>query len=198
MHRPAPRPYEIRDGWNAARESFPLVVSDAMPPSKRIRIPWSDRFHQPTLAELVAPLPPVVAPLVDFLRTGARLRAAREQLNVVEEIRWLGVPWHWSLMLRTARDPSRGWVYVIPQPERPAVVIPLVQAAVPDLRHASKAVRDGVVFARLVGSVRWAQWDLTSRTLADEILNLAELQLAQSEACPRPAVMTRGPVLANA
>ncbi len=134
---------------------------------------WSDRFRAPTTDELKAALGKQPAHL---------LEATRNRLldfpNVREELSWQGIPWRWSFVYRWEAEPDRAWAYVIPEPGKPRLALPLNAELITRLpaRKLSKPVRDGIVQATEVAQVRWAQWELTSKTLLDELLIIAGLK----------------------
>lgn len=138
---------------------------------------WEDRFQSPTLDDLRAGLAKQHAQLFD---------QAREQLlafdGVRESVVWHGVPWRWTVTIAPAGDPRSPIAYLIPQPGRPLVAIPLPVEALSSipLRRMSKAIRDGIVFAAEVGGVHWPTWELQSKPLIDEIVNLLRRRLEAS------------------
>lgn len=129
---------------------------------------WEDRYRQPALPELVGLLSKQHASL---------LEAARDALvaleGVSESIEWRGTPWRWTLSYQL--DPGRPVAFLVPQPARPRMAIPLSDdlAAALTSRKFSKPVRDAVVFAPRVGEVLWPAWELQSRTQIDELIELA-------------------------
>jgi len=138
---------------------------------KKTRLAWEDQFRMPSLDELRNHYPKQLGNLIS---------AARDRLlefdGVEEEIAWQGLPWRWTLTYRCPEDPTRAWAYLVPDPEKPKISMPLTQemvAALP-MRRLKKFVRDGVVFARRVENVYWATWEITNRAQLDEVLDLAK------------------------
>lgn len=134
------------------------------------RIAWEDRFARPSVGELLEPFAKHQATLIEHIR---------EELLALEGVRetiiWRGT-WRWTFAYTADGDGERPWAYVVPQPGRPLVAIPLnpdAIAALP-LRRLSKAVRDGIALAARVGDVAWPQWEPLGRGQADELLTVAK------------------------
>lgn len=144
---------------------------------------WSDKFRMPAIDELRAELAKPLQPVFD---------AARSSLcdldNLHEVLAWQGVPWRWTLVYRgrgdlqestnhaAASGPGRGFAYVIPDPARVQVCVPLTGALIETLpmRRFKKPVRDGVQLARSVAGVWWPTWDIASAAAWEEVLELVE------------------------
>ena len=149
-----------------------------MPTVSKNRVAWEDRFRVPTPEELLHG---------PTKQADALIAECRERLlaleGVTEELSWHGVPWRWTFAYRLEdADPTRAFAYLVPQPGRARIAIPLTQpqlAALP-LRKLSKFIRDGLLHATEVGGVRWAQWEPTARTQCEEILKIVEIKLQTS------------------
>lgn len=131
---------------------------------------WFDRYQPPTLDDLRAGLERGPDALFDYGRKGL------QGLDGVEEVlSWEGIPWRWCLVYRLAGEPGRPLAYLVPDPDRPHIALPLTDdvLAILPVRRFSKSIRDRIVFASEVSGVHWAQWDLASRALIDEIMDLA-------------------------
>lgn len=135
------------------------------------RIAWEDRFQQPGAGELLAPFHKQHT----FLLTHARDGLASLP-GVVESIEWRGVPWRWSFVYRIEGDGERPWAYLVPQPGRPVLALPLDTslAGSSTVRKMSRGVRDTILFSTQVAGVFWPQWELNSRTQLEEVLSLAK------------------------
>lgn len=149
-----------------------------MPTGSKTRVAWEDRFRVPTPEELLQ------APTK---QADSLMAECRERLlgldGVSEELSWHGVPWRWTFAYRLEdADLTRAFAYLVPQPGRARIAVPLTQpqlAALP-LRKLSKFIRDGLLHATEVGGVRWAQWEPTARTQCEEILKIVEIKLQTS------------------
>lgn len=139
--------------------------------SQKCRAAWPDRFRVPTPDELLNPFNKQVGALIEHVRE--RLLATEA---VKEEISFQGV-WNWTFVYRLPNDSDLGWAYLVPDPAKPRISVPVQDDIVADLpiRKLSKFIRDGLIHAPMVNGVRWATWDLVNKTQADDILSLAEL-----------------------
>lgn len=143
------------------------------------RSAWENRFRCPGHDELVEHYPKLVAAL--FTHARQRLIALD---GPGEVLAWHGVPWRWSYAYRLSGEDSSApaFAYLVPMTPQPVISLPIrtSQAGELPLKKLSKFVRDGVLFASDVGGLLWAQWELTSKTQADEIVDLAARKLALS------------------
>jgi uncharacterized membrane protein len=138
---------------------------------------WSNRFAAPALAALLHALRPSHA---------GPFRHARERLLAIpgmrEGIAWQGV-WRWTLVYSHPSFGGGAWAFLIPDPGRPLLAVPVAEAALPHLpeKHLTRAVKDGLVMAPLVGAVRWATWEVTSKTLVENVLGIAASRAGATE-----------------
>lgn len=134
------------------------------------RMAWEDRFATPDADDLLRGFHRHHTALIQQAREG--ILALGE---VTESIVWRGVPWRWTFAFSEEGEAERAWAYLIPQPGRPLLAIPLTAEHVDGLpmKRLSKSVRDGIGLAAMVGGVYWAQWDLTSRPQVDELIGIA-------------------------
>lgn len=134
---------------------------------------WNDKFHTPTIAQLREAYPKPLVPVFD----GAR-DMLLELKGVSESIAWHGVPWRWTLVYRCAGDDAapvtRAFAYVIPDPSRLQVCVPLgrEQIAAMPLRRFKKSIRDAIIHARSVAGVSWPSWDTPTRIALDDVAEL--------------------------
>jgi hypothetical protein len=141
--------------------------------------PWENKFRTPSADDLLASFTRSVAQLIEHAR-----HRLREAPGVHEEVSWQGVPWRWAFVFRHESDRSRPWACVVPEPTKPRIALPFTVEVIARLpaRRLSKPVRDALIHGVEVDGVRWAEWELSSRPLVDEVLALAA---ARSEA-PTP------------
>ncbi len=121
------------------------------------RASWDDRFATPSIEDLFAAIEPEMLALTQTLR-----EAIHGNPELVESLRWCGLPWRWALTFTPAEAQSeQGAVaYLVPNPEAPSVVyrLTLEQAGELDLKKLSRFTRDGLAQARLVAGVAWPEW----------------------------------------
>lgn len=135
---------------------------------------WSDRFRQPDAAELVAGLrgPP-----------GNALRHARSVLaaeGATERVIWLGT-WCWTFAFYLGKDDDRAWAYLIPEPGKPSMCVPVPEGALSTNQSSrlAKGVREALAKSSVVGGVRWPQWEILGKAQVEEPISLARLLVPQ-------------------
>ncbi len=140
--------------------------------AKEIRMPWENRFEQPTIEALRSPY---------NKQLGGYHDTARDFLlkfdNIEETIDWHGLPWRWSSRFDIIGvSNERGWVYLVPDPEGPRLSIPLTEEMVEKLpkTRLKKHVREGIDHAKRIGDVRWTDWEITGKAQLDDLLKIAK------------------------
>ncbi len=137
----------------------------------KLRSPWEDRFRNPTVDELRAGMTRQHSQLFDTARDC--LRAFE---SVQETLVWRGIPWRWSLAYPIEGDANRILAYLIPQPGKPQLAVPLTVemiAALPQ-RRLPRMIRDAITFSARVAGIHWPCWELQSRPQIDELIGLAK------------------------
>lgn len=140
---------------------------------------WEDRFGRPTIESLLAACPRSVLPFIDHARE--RLKKVK---GVAEQLAWQGIPWRWTLTYCHPQELERAFAFVVPDPAKPRLAVPIpdrILAEVP-LKKASKPFRDAIQQAPIVGAVRWCQWELQTKGLIEEIVDLAILKVTADAA----------------
>jgi hypothetical protein len=142
-------------------------------PALKNRQAWMDRYKAPTVDELLSSF---------NKQLGGVVHHARERMlaidGVKEEVSWQGV-WRWTLVYRIPGEGERGWAYLVMDPSKPRLAVPVPDELISDLpvKKLSKFVRDGLAHAPTVDGVRWAHWEIQGKTQADDILSLAQFKL---------------------
>lgn len=138
------------------------------------RSSWEDRFTRPSVRALLGDLEKEHHALVQHAR-----EALSSLPQMREELLWQGVPWRWCFGFHASVGEGRAFAYLIPQPGRPGLAIPMESEIVAELplKKLAKHIREVLTLAPLVGGVRWCQWSLTSKSQIDDIVNLARLKL---------------------
>lgn len=132
---------------------------------------WEDRFKTPATQDLCEGINRQFSGLFD---------AARDRLRgfpgISEGLSWEGLPWRWTLTYRLPTDNGRAWAYLVPDPNKPQIALPLPIAMVSALpmHRFKKHVKDGVLQGRMVDGVYWATWDIASKQQLSEILELVQ------------------------
>ena len=73
-------------------------------------------------------------------------------------------------------DPTRAFAYIIPDPGKLQICVPLVvpMVQVLPLRRLKKYIRDGIVYSKFVGGVYWPTWELSVKSHLDDIMDLCQ------------------------
>ncbi len=134
------------------------------------RIAWEDRFQAPNLEDLLSVFGKQQLQLIE--QTRESILGLGE---VVESITWLGIPWRWTLAFRVEGSNEKPWAYLVPQPGKPLLALPMNGEAVASLpmRRLPKFIRDVIVLSPKVAGVHWMQWELTGRSQVEELISLA-------------------------
>lgn len=130
---------------------------------------WEERFETPRLEALLAGVAKSHAALIE------QARAAILALEGCGEvITWLGIPWRWSLAYHLPGVSERAIAYLVPQPGKPLLAVPMNGEAVMSLplKKLPKYIRDVIMFSPKVAGVHWMQWELTARSQVDELVGL--------------------------
>lgn len=131
---------------------------------------WSNRFAMPTIGELRGGLLPEAAPVFDHAR-----KALAELPGVVESLKWMGVPWSWSLVYGAPGE-AEGWAFLIPEPGRLQVAASLPADRLADipLKKLPRFVRDGLMQTQVVGRSCWPTWIVSTPAQVDEVARLVQ------------------------
>jgi hypothetical protein len=145
-------------------------------PARTRRTPWSNRFDTPLPEALIADLPTAAAP------AARHARAVMQSLQLCERLEWRGVL-HWTIVCHTPQSPAP-LAFLVLDPSRPVLCIPLPDAALAALPRVPKSVREVLAQAPLVAGIRWATWELTSKTVVDDLARLLAAHLASLPQIP--------------
>jgi hypothetical protein len=142
-----------------------MARKSALPPRRA----WEDRYRTPNPEDLIRGMEGPGREL--FLHVRGELAALA---GVRESLSWQGIPWRWSFSYRMAGG-REAFAFLVPQPGRPLLGLPLGECVFDTVLESkiSKPVREAILHAPAIGSVRWTQWELTSRTQAEDLLILA-------------------------
>lgn len=134
------------------------------------RLPWHDKYNQPELESLREHYQnPQALALLDQ----ARARLLKFD-GVEEHLSWQGIPWRWSMLYIKQGDPTAALAYLVPNPERAIVAVPLV----PDMLRSmpahrfKKHLKEVLLLANLIDGVYWPTFELTSKAQTEDIMDL--------------------------
>lgn len=143
---------------------------------------WHDKFSTPEVVDLIGEVNATHRPVFE---------AARDRLlqiaGVQEDLRWMGVPWRWCLAYLAKSAPERPIAYLIPEPAKPTMSVPLTGRTLSNtqVKSLSRLQREALVNGTRVGEVVWTNWELVSKTVLGEAMGMVELKMT---ACaPQPA-----------
>lgn len=146
------------------------ALEPAMSLVHKVRSAWEDRFQRPTVEQILAEIPKPASALAAAIRDAFVKDGA-----MVERLTWHGVPWRWAFDYSTpGGEPS---AYLIPSPHRLIVAVPVPVDLLATLspKKIAKPIRDIVMLAPVVGTSRWAQWDLTARQQIEDLSSFVTL-----------------------
>src|SRR5690242_5530708 len=93
----------------------------------KVRAAWLDRFKAPTADEMLGAFNRQMQGALQHLRE--KLLAVE---GVKEEVSWQGV-WRWTLVYRIPGDGERGWAYLVLDPAKPRVSVPITDDIIAEL-----------------------------------------------------------------
>ncbi len=142
-------------------------------PATYERLAWEARFNEPTARQLRADLPAAAAEHMDKAR-----RCLLRMDGVVEELRWYGECWRWSIEYRSKLS-AEPLALLIPSPDDLRMAIPVAGEFVRSLSPSRlpRIVREGLDMARASFDSRWGLWSLDSAVIIDGLIDLIESKL---------------------
>ncbi len=138
----------------------------------KIRLPWENRWTQPTLEQLMAPLAAHHRKALETI-----FDEVREMPHVEMSLAWYGPSWNWTIEFRFAdlKNPQPEVLcYLVAKVGAPVVSIPLTDTqfdALP-LRRLNKLVREGVKLAKQAVELHWANFTPVNQTEVTHLLDL--------------------------
>ena len=134
---------------------------------------WEERFETPRLEALLGVFSKAQAGLIEQARA-----SILGMDGATESIAWLGIPWRWTLAYSVEGASDRPIVYLVPQPGKPLLALPMSGEVVISLpmRRLPKYIRDVIAYSPKVAGVHWMQWELTGRPQVDELMGLVRHQ----------------------
>jgi hypothetical protein len=147
--------------------------------TRRYRAAWEDRFAEPTWEDLSAGLPKELHKLCERLR-----QTILGERSMKEQVRWCGLPWRWSLTFLGNKRDDLAWAYLVPNPESPALGIPLPA----ELAHTmeqdtdSRRIRDTLTGAKRSSGVAWSSWPLSTPDELEDALTVITRKLEFEQA----------------
>lgn len=151
------------------------------------RLPWQDRWTQPTVEQLLHPIEEQRRKIVQAL-----LEGIQGYEGVQTQIIWYGPSWKWTLHFTLHNDAGEEietLAYLVPAPTAPILCIPLRDEMIEKLplRRLSKYVREGIRLAKCAVEVHWAVWTPSQNPEVEQLMDLIKrkhkmLRAADAEA----------------
>jgi hypothetical protein len=136
------------------------------------RLPWEDRWTQPTLDQLLEPIEENRRKIIDAL-----IERISEYEGVGSNIAWHGISWRWTLELPlTLGGQTRPFVYIVPKPEAPIVCVPMPQSVADrlPLKRLNRFIREGIRSAKCAVDTQWAKWTPSAGTEVEHLMDLVK------------------------
>jgi hypothetical protein len=134
------------------------------------RLPWKDRFKEPSPADLRGGLEKPVVRTFDRARDHLR-----KVSGVRETVGWYGQSGCWTLEYRLTghREP---FAVLIPSPEDLQLAMPLEAAFITTLplKRMKRGVRDGLELANEPFDTNWGVWSLAPDGLLEDLKDLLD------------------------
>jgi hypothetical protein len=135
------------------------------------RIPWLDRWTEPTLEQLLQPIEDQRRKVIDSLI---------EQVEAFDEVEtsiiWYGQSWRWTIQFTVpdARGEEQVLAYLVPSPQSPIFCVPLRDAVITrlPLRRLNKYIRDALRSAKCAVEVHWAMWNPSNNVEVEQLVDL--------------------------
>ncbi|MBC7834867.1 MAG: hypothetical protein H7Y88_07180 [Phycisphaerales bacterium] len=131
---------------------------------------WEDKFRRPASAELMAGITDTTLAQVVVEARGLLSGLA----GMAETVAWQGLPWRWAFIYRHPATEPVAWAYLIPDPTRPQIAVPLHAPSIESLgvKRFKRYVREGIARGRPVGETLWTSWDVMSKSQLEEVTEL--------------------------
>ena len=132
---------------------------------------WEDKFNEPEIDALREQYPKAFRVLFDD---------ARERIlgfgEVTEELVWEGLPWRWCLRYTKPKDPTRAFVFLVPNPEKPRIGIPFTGEMLQNmpLHRLKKYMKETLVASHDVGGKFWTEFEFQSKSQLDDAMDLVK------------------------
>lgn len=149
------------------------------------RLPWEDRWTEPSVRQLLQPVP---------ARHRRLLEAIVDELDGYEDLAqrvvWYGPGWNWTVQYQFSSAPASACdvlCYLVPRLESPQVCVPLRSQEIDSLpmRRLSRIVREGIRSAKCAVTVNWAVFTPNSTSEAEHLIDLIRRKHESATNAPR-------------
>ena len=152
----------------------------------RDRLPWEDRWSQPTYDELWEPQKEHHKRLLP-----AFLEGLQKFEDLEHTLAWHGTAWCWTIEVNMPSADLGGkaadqesFAYIVPRPETPLICIPLTDETIESMpmRRLNRFVRDGIKGAKQSVEQHWGKWTPTAQAEVDHLLDLVKRKIKHIKA----------------
>jgi len=141
------------------------------------RLPWQDRWTEPTFEQLMEP---IKAKEAHFKALSNVIEGLEGYEGVRRRIIWAGQGWQWCVEYslddhhETGAENPDAMAYVIPDPEQPTIAIPLRDQHIEQipLRRVNRFIRDQIRSAKCAVDIHWCKWSPSAQTEVDHLMDL--------------------------
>lgn len=146
------------------------------PTTHAARLPWEDRWRQPSLEQLLHPLDASTRKLFEQMLEGLDALA-----DARAEVVWFGAGWNWTIVYRHG---DSDLCYLIPKPIEPVICIAMSDAQIDALpiRRLARPVREAIKIARFAIEKHYAYWSPTASADIEGLLDLTNRLYKQTTA----------------
>ena len=149
------------------------------------RLPWEDRWTQPTVDQLLATVDPEPRRVLKTI-----LRELDRHDGVTREVVWYGPGWNWTIQYQfgSATDMATDILcYLVPKQDEPVVCVPLCDQEIQRLpvKRLNRVIRDGIRHAKCAVTVSWATFTPGNEVDAEHLIDLIRRKHKAATA-PRP------------
>lgn len=136
------------------------------------RLAWEDRWTQPDLADLIAPLQEQSKGPFEAL-----MGQIETLLPVRRDVKWCGPAWKWTIRytsLDSQEEELDLLAYLVPNSVAPLVCIPMANNIIERLpmRRLNRFIRNGIGSAKCAVATHWAEWNLTADGEANHLMDI--------------------------
>lgn len=136
------------------------------------RLPWQDRWTQPTVPQLLGPVEETRRKLVENLIT--HIEAFE---GVERDVVWYGASWKWTLEFRLKLNEGEDGevlAYIVPSPQAPIVCIPLTEEVITKIpiRRLNRYIRDVLRSCKRAVDLHWAMWTPMNNVELEQLVDL--------------------------
>ena len=136
------------------------------------KLPWENRWTEPTLDQLLRPLPIHQRRLFK-----AMMRKLAEFEGMRYSLAWYGEAWNWTIQYKLVDadgQPYEDVCFLVPSLPAMQVCVPLSDEFIAELpmRRLTRYVRDGIGIAKSALVTHWASWSPNNQTESNALLDL--------------------------